>query len=228
MTTATTILDPSQYDLSNATTWAELYPQLRRLAKHLVYSFRVPCWKGQEEDIVEDIVQEIARRIIEYSERAERGEVAPIHSLEHMIVVIVRNYCIDLSRRDRRLVRTSTNDRSAEVHPDMDDPVTLAEMATENVYQEELFRQLALEIAKFPEKQRRALLIDLANLMQFGKQPTPLQAAFLAAGIQLQDYQQPLPDNLVERSRHIAILCVAYKRVAKLADLHKCPSLGYA
>jgi hypothetical protein len=75
---------------------------------------------------------------------------------------------------------------------------------------------LAREIAKFPYKQRNALLIDLANLTCFDEAPLPLQEAFLTVDIQLRDYQQPLPENAVERARHASLLHQAYKRVARL------------
>jgi hypothetical protein len=63
------------------------------------------------------------------------------------------------------------------------------------------------------QKQRIALLIDLANRMDFDVRPTPLQKAFLEVGIRLQDYQQPIPKVPVERSRHASNTSLAYKRI---------------
>ena len=91
------------------------------------------------------------------------------------------------------------------------------EAVDENVYQELLFQLVAHEIARFPDKQRKALLIDLANRMCFDTPPTSLQKAFLEEGIQLQQYQQPLPADPQERGRHVSILSYAYRRVAHLS-----------
>ena len=196
--------------LTSETTWRNLYPALRSLARYLIYSFALPAWKGQEEDLIEDVVQETMRRLIERARKAERGEAPPIQSLEHMMVVIARNYCKDLRRHDYKVSRDfSTETR----HGMADHPF---EFGTENAYQEMLFMLVAHEIANFPDKQRNALLVDLANCMSFDAQPTPLQKAFLEVGIQLQQYRQPLPSNPRERSRHAALLHHAYRRVAHL------------
>jgi len=42
-----------------------------------------------------------------------------------------------------------------------------AEEGLENVYLETLFRNVAREVAAFPDKQRRAILIDMATRMHF-------------------------------------------------------------
>src|SRR6266700_438492 len=58
------------------------------------------------------------------------------------------------------------------------------------------------EVAWFPKKTRTALLIDLANRMDFDDaEPTPLQRAFLEVGIRLKDYQGLIPDEPTARSR---------------------------
>ncbi len=208
-------------DLSNEATWSNLYPVLRSRARFLVYSFALPCWKGQEEDIIEDIVQETARRLLERSRKAERGEAPPIHSLQQMMTAIAQNYCTDLKRRDHRLWRMTPPDFSVEVHADSDDHVQPLESGTEHVYQEKLFMLAAHEIANFPDKQRTALLIDLANRMCFDTRPTPLQKAFLEVGIQLQQYRQPPLTSPRERTRHLSLLSYAYKRVAHLPSVQQ-------
>ena len=58
--------------LENSSAWEEMYQSLQSLVRRLVFSFAVPAWHGQEEDIVEDIVQEAARKLIEYVRKAER------------------------------------------------------------------------------------------------------------------------------------------------------------
>jgi DNA-directed RNA polymerase specialized sigma24 family protein len=202
-------------DVNEDNTWGTVYPRLRPFVRYLVNSFKVPSWYGQEEDIVEDIVQETTRRLIERARKAQNGEAATIRSLQHMMVTIAYNYYRDLKRRDRRLFRVpaysslcQVYDRSAESH--------LLEVVVDKVYQERLFTLIAREVQYFPDKQREALLIDLANRMSFDTHPTPLQAAFLKVGIELRQYQQPLPTDLKERSRHVSLLTHAYKRIARL------------
>lgn len=223
MATLLHISATSTYDLHSEKTWADLISVLKPYARHFVYSARLACWHGQEEDIIEDVVQETVRRVLERSQQAERGEALPIYSLEHMGVMIACNYCIDKLRRDRRLQRTFSDGYFLESASSTGDQMNSFETAIEHVYQEELFARLAHEIAQFPTKQRRALLIDLANRMCFNTQPTSLQEAFLTEGIDLQVYQQPLPNDTIERTKHAALASLAYKRVAKL--IRKCTLL---
>lgn len=203
------------FDLSKTSTWEKLYPVLKSLARYFVYSSNISSWKGQESDIIEDVVQEAGRRIIERSQKAERGEALPIQSLQSMIFSIVRNYCQDLRRRDHRLVRVHPQDPSVQVS------VNLVELSTENIYQEALFNLVARAVTAFPDKQRRAILIDLANRMSFDAQPTSLQQAFLDTGIDLRQYKQPLPTSAQERSRHVSLVTCAYKRVADVQQIQK-------
>ena len=215
MTTTSSIEDGDLFDLSSNNTWEKLYPVLKSLARYFVNSSNISSWKGQESDIIEDVVQETGRRIIERSHKAERGEALPIQSLQSMLFAVVHNYCEDLRRRDRRLVRVLPQDASIQVS------VNLMESSTENVYQEALFKLVARGVAAFPDKQRQAILIDLANRMSFDTQPTSLQKAFLETGIDLRQYKQPLPSNAQERSRHVSLVTCAYKRVASLQQVQK-------
>jgi hypothetical protein len=80
---------------------------------------------------------------------------------------------------------------------------------------------VAREAAAFPDKQRRAILTDIAIRMHFGRRQTPLQQAFLEAGIDLREYRQALPSNPRERIRHAALVSYAYKRVASLWQVQK-------
>ncbi len=214
------VLDPPvAYDVNSDATWSKLYPELRSLAKHMVNSFSVPSWKGQQDDVIEDIVQETTRRLIEYSRKAECGEATPIHSPQYMMVIIARNYCQDLRRHDRRLFHIQAHDYTLQVSGEMSLVAHPLELVTDKVHHEVLFKLIAKEVSSFPSKQRRALLIDLANRMSFDGHPTPLQKAFQEVGIQLQQYQQPLPLNPQERSRHISLLNHAYKRIAGLPNI---------
>ena len=203
-------------DLSSEITWRNLTLSLGSFARSLVYSFHVPSWRGQEEDIIEDIVQETARRIIERIQKAERGEADPVQSLPKMVTIIAQNYCRDLRRHDIRLVHIQPDQYVANVHIRNRDQPHILDTICESVDQEQLLTQVAREIANFPTKQRNALLIDLANRMYFDKQPTPLQQAFLEAGILLDQYRQPLPTDIRERNQHTSLLSHATKRIAQL------------
>ncbi|HLQ30959.1 MAG TPA: hypothetical protein VK140_17115 [Ktedonobacteraceae bacterium] len=219
MTPHTNSAEPPRFDLCSDTTWQKLSLLLRPLVKHWVYSSHVPSWKGQEFDIVDDILQESIVRILKYAKKANCGEVPPIESLEHISTVIAHNCCKDMRRKDQRLTRLTSDERMSERHVVMSsqyDALDASEIALDNLFREWLYVKLSQDIAKFPEKQRRALLVDLANLMHFDQEHTPLQQAFLNQKIRLQDYQQPLPVNSVERTRHSALLSLALKRVGKL------------
>jgi hypothetical protein len=128
-----------------------------------------------------------------------------------------------MRRRDCRFTRSlsATSKEVEESHLESAEQINLSDLATEAVYQEELFTLLAREIALFPGKQRRALYIDLANSMSFEEQPTPLQKAFLNIGIYLEEYQQPRPDDVKERTRFASLLYHAYRRLAQIADVYE-------
>ena len=205
----------STYDLISDINWVEYYPRLITVARRFVYRYRISCWYGQEEDITEDVAQETVRRMIDRMQRAARGEASPIGSLEHMMVAIARNYVLDLRRHDHRVVRLPPDDNAYEIAIDMNELESMSEIVTEQVFYEWLFLQVAHEIVRLPCKQRRAILIELANRMSFSSQPTPLQAAFLSEGIDLLEYEQLLPENPVERARHASLVSLAYKRVAQ-------------
>ncbi len=137
-------------------------------------------------------------------------------SARYAVYALHQNYCKDMNRRDRRLLRVQSQDALQQIPTSRHNQVSLVELGTENIYQEGLFKLVASEIASFPEKQRTAILIDLANRMHFGTQPTPLQNAFLDVGIDLREYQRPLPTDPKERSRQLSLVTYAYKRIASL------------
>jgi len=101
-----------------------------------------------------------------------------------------------------------------------------AEMPPDNVTEiaekvcRDLFpSSLAPEIADFPDRERTALLIDLANCAAPLKtKPTQLEQAFLEVGIRLQDYKPLLPQDLTGHEMHIFFLDRAYRRVVKIQE----------
>jgi DNA-directed RNA polymerase specialized sigma24 family protein len=209
--------------IMNDAIWNSIYPSLCSLARYLVHTSPLPCWRGQEDDMANDIVQETVRRVIERAEKARRGEAPPIRSLKQMATTVAYNYYRDLKRHDYRVSRLETINTSAhsthfyplDAHSDEDE--YLLDTVSEKVDQDRLFDILASEIGRFPTKQKQAILTDLANLMAFDCEPTSLQASFLNIGIELRHYRRPLPANQKERSRHISLCSQAYKRVAHLS-----------
>src|SRR2546430_13123135 len=90
--------------------WINLYSFLQPFVKRLVYSSGISSWRGQEEDIVEDIVQETIVRVLKCVRQAENGACPQIASPKALSIVIARNYYEDLRRRDRRFVRIADDD----------------------------------------------------------------------------------------------------------------------
>jgi len=212
-----TSTEAPQCDLRSDTTWQKLSLLLRPLIKHWVYCSHVSSWKGQELDIVEDILQESLFRIFKYAKKAEYGEVPPIEMLEHISIVIAHNCCKDMRRKDQRLTRLSLDEQTFTRQVCMPNRSDVSEIALDNLFREWLYIKVSHDIVKFPEKQRRALLVDLANMMHFDEEPTPLQQAFLRVGIHLEDYQQPATRNAAEQNRYLSSLSTAYKRLSKMS-----------
>lgn len=204
-------------DLTSETAWIDLIPSLVLTARSLAYSYasQVSSWQGQEEELAQDIVQETARRMIERARKAERGEAEPVHSRQ-MITTTAQNYCKDLRRHDQRLLRPQAYGLELQGPLPANAGPALFDEICEHIDHKHLLEQVARDIARFPQKQRTALLIDLANRMSFCDQPTTLQQAFLAAGIELTDYLRPLPDERRERNQYMSLLNYALRRVAQL------------
>lgn len=194
--------------------WEQLRSSLHPQVIRYVHAMCITVWRGQENDLAEDIIQETITRAIERMRKAKQGRMVPIYSLKEMLTSIATNYCKDRRRHDKRLLRMDLGVGSLEVLPLRNTMVDCVEIAAEQIYREEIFKRAAQAIAKFPQKQRQAVLIDLANRMSFGTEPTLLQRAFSEAGIALKQYQQPLSEDLAERSRHISLLNHGYKRLA--------------
>lgn len=197
--------------------WGEGYPQLHHQTRRFVARMKIANWQGQEEDVTWDIVQESIRKVLEYMRKVERGEEEPVQSLAGLLRITAQNSTLDLRRREKRLFRETTS----HTHGFADNEASFSELATENVYYERLFGILAHEIARFPRKQRYALLTDLAERMAFGEQPTTLQAAFRAEGIYLEEYRRSRPLSELERNRNAALLYQAYRRLKNLEEVKK-------
>lgn len=201
-------------ELAEENRWTTLYRLLRPLATSWTYRAGVPIWKGQEQDIIEDILQTSMEKIFKYSEDAQRKGIA-IGSLERLSIVITKRCFLDLRRRELRLLHLSLDD-SAPCGPSLLDLLAdPSQEAEEKMYEEWLLAVSARTIATFSRKLRAAILSDLANRSCFDAEPTTLQQAFLAAGVRLQDYQRAPSPDLAERGRQSALRSLAYKRLSQ-------------
>ena len=201
--------DPTRCGSCSDATWEGLYTTLRSPVKRWVYTSGISSWRGQEEDITEDIVQVSVVRTYERSLRLHDTDGDVLRSPEAMAYTIARNYYNDLRRREGRLDRFGNDENAYRDIPCTD----LIDLALEGMYQQWILQRAAYEISTFPAKQRRALLVDLAKHTDFDEQPTVLQQVLLAVDIRLQDYQQPGLTDQVMRSRHAALLSIAYRRL---------------
>ena len=206
----------------NEEVWEHLYQLLHTRVATWVFSSHLPLWGKQRKEIIEDIVQDALLKTFVYTQRVERGEARIIVSLERICVVIAYHCYVDAHRHDRRL---------QPLLPELEEPAGVAvcmvdvdpsELAIDNIHYELVFMMAARWIADLPEKQRAALLTDLANRMYFDPfHSTPLQDALASVGIEMREYQQPLPEDKQARARHAAHLSLAYKRLAFHAYLQR-------
>ena len=203
--------------------WEQLIPLLRaRVARWVCTSYRL-SWKYQRHEIIEDIVDEAMVKIVAYAQQAELGAVRRIDSLEKIGVVTAYHCYVDAFRRYERVMPLLQNTQEPGDSIMNETGIDSSEgQAIDNVYYGLVFIQAARWIVKFPDKQRTALLIDLAHRMYFDPiESTPLQKAFALVGISICDYNRPLPSNAKERANHAAHLSLAYKRLALLAYMQR-------
>lgn len=206
--------DFSKNDICSEAIWKELYHKLDPCVRRFVYSHRFSPSKGQENDVIEDLLQEAVIRVFKYVKRAAEGHVAPIDSIERFGYTIALNVCRDWWRKERHVLLCQSLDEGVP-----EDALNRAwvlnpeEVALNLVYQEGIFMKAARDIAQFPQKTQRALLIELAERTFFDAEPTPLQKAFLQQGIRLADYQKLKPTDPKLRSRHNSLANQALKRV---------------
>ena len=78
--------------------WDDLYRRLRPLARSWAFSAGVATWRGQENDIAEDIVQATLLHVLQYLNQC-REKGTPIGSLERLSLVIAKHCFIDMRRR---------------------------------------------------------------------------------------------------------------------------------
>lgn len=197
--------------------WGSLYPFLHARIAHWVCTSCSPTWTRQRHEIIEDITGEAIVRIVAYAKRAACGKARMIDSLEKISAVIAYHCYVDAFRRDRNTVPLIQDTQEPGEYAIREAGVDPSELAIDNIHRELLFIQVARWIVFLPDKQRTALLIDLANRMYFDPfESTPLQKALASVEIDIRDYQKPLPNDKQARARHAAHLSLAYKRLALL------------
>src|SRR2546421_6347490 len=209
----TSVLD--RCNLRSDTTWDALYPLLVAQVRYWVCSSHVSLWRGQEEDIIADIVQEAITRAFGYTALVKEGGLVLCNSLKRISMILARECYNDLRRRDCRFVRTPLQEVSSQEHAIISERLDRSEIVLDNAFRESLVVSRAHAIAAIPKQQRTALLIELANRTHFTARPSAMQDALLEVKIRLQDYQQPLPEDPTERRRHAHQLRLACKQIMK-------------
>jgi len=198
--------------LYNESFWKNLYEILRKPVTSFVRRSKLPSWIGQEEDIVKDIIQETVLRVYKKF-LAAPDEVFSIQSMEAFAYTIAYRYFLDLLRKEKRLLPLPRDQYEFEmvtmtVSEDED-----LDMILEAITVPSVLIDAAHIIAKIPNKQRRALLVDLARYNDFTEEPTLMEQAFAQVGIQLRDYCQLLPLDNSERLRHNSLVSQGYRRL---------------
>src|SRR5574340_1011332 len=212
MNTSSLVKGSDSADQSVEKRWVALYLLLLPLATRWVYAAKIYSWNGQENDIAWDIVQVTIQRTFEYDSKAQYNNT-PIGSYQGLSIRIAKNYFQDLRRKDSRLLPLY-RDGYSPVENTRHDEKDVADVILDQVYEDWLFQQVAKEIASFPPKLRTAMLIEIASRMEFGLQPSSLQAAFLKVGIRLREYANQLPQDPILRTRHASLVSLGYKRLA--------------
>lgn len=197
--------------------WSEIYETLTVYVRVHIRNAGVQSWRGQEYDLVEDIVQETVVRAYLYLRKVESGEARAVLSLQSFTKTIARNHSEDRRRKETRTLRPSDDSKNGEVEEAEDERFDPIEDALEDLAYISLMVEIVRLIATFPDKQRIALLTDLANIACRSEYPTFIEEVFLDAGIYLREYQCPLPEDKKLRSRHASLLSYVYKRLNREA-----------
>lgn len=209
----------SEFQVTSNVDWHTLYRQVTIIVTRWVHSANLATWKAQREDIIEEIVQETMLRVVKRIRRGESGELSPVFSVEGLCVRVAYNIFIDMVRHDRRLVplaSVSWDDGSYDVPDDGQD---YSEVAVDNVYNANLFGQVALAIQAFPPKLRSALVNDLVSRMSFEDEATSLQQALRSAGVNLEQYRGQRSSDPGARGRQASLASLGYKRIGTLVSI---------
>lgn len=204
---------PGSTPLSCSLFWDELNNWLKPHILTWLHQYNLPLWLGQEQDIANDILQETFIRTLKYAKQAAITGSRPIESLESFCKTVARNCIRDLWRKEHRFVPLTTLSESLENNAlPSNDP---SELALVHLTSRDTLVILAHLIIDFPPGQRHAILVDLAQHSDFDEESWSLHTIFLELGVNLHEYKLAFPFDALERSRHAALLSIAYKRLKK-------------
>lgn len=188
--------------------WSLLYTTLRPTISSWVYSSRVSSWRGQEIDLIEDILQETIYRTF-----VSLDSGAAIHNVTGFGSTVAYRLFVDLRRRDLRLTRPSEYVNPEIVFAAADEQVDPGEIAIERLSRISLLETVLSFIQDFPKKQREALFVDMAKRSNLLDEDSPLQVALAQMHVKLQDYLLLLPRSRKEATKMASLLSIAYKRL---------------
>ena len=83
------------FEYDDDDSWSTLALQLTPQVRGWVYNTALPCWKGDEEAITEDIVAVAITRIYEYMKKVSVHKAKPVISMSAFARRIARNCYID-------------------------------------------------------------------------------------------------------------------------------------
>jgi DNA-directed RNA polymerase specialized sigma24 family protein len=196
--------------LHNECFWKDLYDKLHKPVTTFVRRYKVPSWIGQEDDIINEIVQETVVRLYKKF-LTSPDEAFSIQNMEAFSYTVAQRYCLDMRRKEKRLTRLPLEGNEMKMNAfNIDDELT---KALEAISIQSILIDAARIITKIPNKQRRALLTDLARYNDFTDTPTGIEQALAKAGIQLEEYRHLLPRSQLERSRYNALVSLGYRRM---------------
>jgi DNA-directed RNA polymerase specialized sigma24 family protein len=209
------------FEYDDDDSWSMLALRLTPQVRGWVYNTALPCWKGDEEAITEDIVAVAITRIYQYMKKGSVHKAKPVVSMSAFARRTARNCYIDQLRKDRKKVRLSQLTDDYEKLVIVENLPSMEESVHETLFREQLIGVIAQEISHFPVKQQEAILKDQARLIDCMANPSSLLRAYHNAGIRLLDYRSQEPMKEDERSRHSSLLYHAYKRLSLLPSLRK-------
>ena len=204
---------------ATAQEWNDLEVALRPYIQKCVYALHTARWLGAEKEIAEDVLSETMLRVIQYTRLHANDTNFRTRSIEALCKTIAKRYLLDLRRKDKHLIASldTTMHFIVEEKSEMaDDP---AEYVTKGMDMYSKILLIAQAVKDFPQKQKEAMLIHLANMTDFDdEQPGLLERAMWSVDISLREYRREI-NTPVLRSRHTALVCLAYKQLRqRMAD----------
>ena len=200
--------------------WTNLYQALIPYVRYWIHSSSVSSWQGQEDDIVEDIVQEVVVRIFYYTQASQETNDSQNVSFERLGLLAARKYCIELEQREELIQRFST------IHACCHDLFhkKAAKKNEEGILLKKLFDALATTTMSLPSNVRYIVLVDLACRTIDEEFQGELQQAFQRTGIELEDYQRrsPIVEEITYNKR---LLVFGYEYLRERLFSYKRPNV---